>query len=75
MTKGVPLLFVVGLGEEVVEAAETAVGPAVGEVCGGLEGVDESVVLVVLFVGLPNEDEPDPPFVEEQLTLKHIIIS
>lgn len=60
--------------EEVVEAAQFEVSPAVGEVRGSLQVEYECEVIVVVFVALARlaeEAKPDSPLVQEHLTSKH----
>ncbi len=62
--------------KEILEIVETEVTPAVSEIGRRSEGEYELEVLVVLIVGLVGlgqEAEPNPPFVEKQLFLKHVL--
>ena len=67
---------VVGLHKKVLKIVEAEVAPAISEIWRGTQGEHELkvfVVLIVGFVGLSQEAEPNPPLVEKQLFLKHVL--
>lgn len=71
MREGLPVLLAIVLEEEVVKAVEVMMGPDVGEVSRGADGVDLQEVLVIFLVGLvglvglAQKAKPDAPLIQE----------